>query len=166
MPTVRERTTWASVLHLGVLAGLYVVVSYATGSGRSAMFFAPAIYLVWSIGSRYILPRAHRRGVQLTRQRRWPEAQSQFESSYDFFSRHAWIDQFRFLTMLSASRVSYREMALLNIATCQLQQKQVAEAKATYRLILEEFPGSPMAESALETIETVEASAASPAEHG
>ncbi len=108
------------------------------------------------IGGRYFLPCDHRRGVQLTRRQRWDEAQQAFQRSYDFFTRYSWIDRCRMIAMLSASRVSYREMALLNIATCQLQQKQVSEAKATYEHILEQFPDSPMAASALETIETVE----------
>ena len=156
MPTVRETTLWASLPHVVVLSLLCGTALFLTGDRQSALFYGFTAYLVWSIGGRHWIPRAHRRGVQFTRKKQWAAAQQEFEASYDFFSRNSWIDRLRFLTMLSSSRVSYREMALLNIATCQLQQKRVAEAKATYRAVLGEFPGSPMAEAALETIETVE----------
>lgn len=158
-PTVRETSWLATVPHLLVLGGLCVIATVVTGSGNRGPLVGAGCYLVWSIGGRYMLPRDHRRGVQFTRLQRWEEAQQSFQRSYDFFTRFSWIDRCRMIVMLSASRVSYREMALLNIATCQLQQKQVSEAKATYGRILEQFPDSPMAASALETIETVEASA-------
>lgn len=155
--TVRE-SNWLTMLpHLLVLGGLCAVATFATGSGRRGPMIGAACYLAWSIGGRYIIPRDHRRGVQFTRARRWSDAQAAFEASYSFFSRNEWIDRFRAIVLLSGSRASYREMALLNIATCQLQQKQVEEAKATYRRILDEFPDSPVAAASLETIETVEA---------
>ncbi|MDH3639811.1 MAG: hypothetical protein OES09_15310, partial [Gammaproteobacteria bacterium] len=41
----------------------------------------------------------------------------QFQRSYDFFSKHYWLDKYRGVTMMSPSIWSYREMALMNIAS-------------------------------------------------
>src|SRR5205085_9239376 len=76
-------------------------------------------YLFYSlIVGRLIIARHHRRGIRLVRQRLFAEAITAFEQSLEFFTRHAWVDRFRSITMLSAAGLSYREMALGNIAFC------------------------------------------------
>ena len=55
--------------------------------------------------------------------------------------------------MLSSSRISYREMGLLNAAFCFGQSGQRERAIEEYRRVLVEFPGSKMAEAALRLLE-------------
>ncbi len=62
------------------------------------------------------IARAHRRGMRLYRSQQYAAAIQSFGESYDFFARHEWIDRFRAITMMSPSAISYREMALCNIA--------------------------------------------------
>ena len=54
------------------------------------------------------------------------EAINEFQKSYDFFEKNQWVDKYRYLTLLTASKSSYREMALNNIAfstLCSLSLK-------------------------------------------
>ncbi len=87
------------------------------------------------------------------------EAGAEFKLSYDFFTRHPWIDDWRFITLLSSSRVSYREMALLNMAFCHAQEGDGVKAKEFYQRTLKEFPDSGMAKASLRMIESAEKSA-------
>jgi hypothetical protein len=90
------------------------------------------------------------------RGRKWEAAIPHFESSYAFFSAHQWIDRFRSVILMSPSAASYREMALVNVAFCYSQLGHGTEAKSVYERALREFPGSPVASSALKLIESAE----------
>ena len=73
----------------------------------------------------------------------------EFERSYQFFTRHAWVDRWRYVALLTASRMSYREIALLNTAFCYSQIGDGKRSRDTYDQTLREFPDSQMAKTAL-----------------
>jgi tetratricopeptide (TPR) repeat protein len=87
--------------------------------------------------------------MKLFKQERFAEAIPQFQQSYGFFAKHAWVDRWRSLTLLSSSRISYREMALLNLAFCLGQTGQQAQALAEYERTLAEFPDSKVAQMSI-----------------
>lgn len=112
-----------------------------------------AAYLVVTFTLRRLIPRDHRAGVALYRREMFADALPHFQRSYEFFARHRWVDHWRFLTLLSSSRISYREMALLNVAYCYSQIGDGERSRAYYQQALQEFPGSRMTESALRMLE-------------
>ena len=57
---------------------------------------------------------------------------------------------------MSASAMSYREMALCNIAFCYSQIGKGMKAIEYYQRVLKEFPNSGLAQSALRMIESGE----------
>lgn len=116
------------------------------------------IYLLASISLKMLIPRNHRKGISLFRAGKYEDAVKEFEKSYEFFAKHAWIDRCRFFVLLSPSQVSYREMSLLNIAYCSAQAGNGAKAKEFYEKTLAQFPGSEMAASALRMIQATEKS--------
>lgn len=116
-------------------------------------------FVLYSIGVRRLLVGQHRRGVSLVRAEQFGEAITHFEASYGFLSRHAWIDRWRCLTLLSASAISYREMALCNIAFCYGQVGDGRSCKSYYERALSEFPESGLAQASLNIILAAEASA-------
>jgi hypothetical protein len=95
-------------------------------------------------------------GVSLFRQERFADALPHFQRSYEFFTRHRWLDDWRFLTMLSSSRISYREMALLNVAFCYSQTGDGQRSRQCYQQALQEFPDSRMAQAALRMFEAAQ----------
>jgi hypothetical protein len=113
-------------------------------------------YLAYSFGLRWILLRPHRQGLRLTSERNFPEAIHSFEQSYAFFSKYGWVDRYRYLTMLTPSAVSFREMALVNIAYCYVQMGDWMKAKDYYQSIMAQFPHSQLARRALELIDNIE----------
>jgi len=90
-----------------------------------------------------------RQGSELAKQGHFTEAISKFEASHVFFKKHPWVDRWRAITLLSASRASFTEMALTNIAVCLHQIGKVQESIAYYEQVLAQFPGSATAEAAL-----------------
>ncbi len=123
---------------------------------EQAVLVGALAYVGLSMVLRFGIPSSHRRGIALFKKKRYEEAIPEFERSYSFFERSKWIDDFRFLTLLSSSRISYREMALLNIAFCYAQAGYGSKAKEYYKRALAEFPDSEMAITSLKMIESVE----------
>lgn len=119
-----------------------------------AVVYGALGYLVYSFGSKAILLRHHRRGMNLSKLKRFREAIPEFQSSYLFLSKYSWVDKYRFITMLDSSAVPYREMALCNVAFLYVQIEEKASAEKYYRQALEEFPESVMAKSGLEYVES------------
>ena len=99
----------------------------------NGIILGAAAYLTYSLGSRMFIARAHRRGMRLYRSQQYAAAIQAYEESYDFFARNTWIDRFRAITMMSPSAISYREMALCNIAFCYSQLGDGEKAESYYR---------------------------------
>jgi tetratricopeptide (TPR) repeat protein len=108
-----------------------------------------------SLASRELIPRAHRAGIRLTKQKQFAEAIPKFQESFDFLERHPWIDKFRSVILLSSSAASYREMALANIAFCYTQIGKGEEGRRYYEKCLEKFPNSGLAITALRMLDSV-----------
>ena len=73
-----------------------------------------------------------------------------------FFCMHTWIVKYRYLTLLSSSKVSYTEMALMNIVFCYAQLNDVKLAKEYCQKTLEYFSDSETAKSTLNMISSLE----------
>ncbi|MDX2141209.1 MAG: tetratricopeptide repeat protein [Chloroflexota bacterium] len=120
------------------------------------LLIALCIYVGWSFISKLLAFREHRKGMLLIRQEKYREAIEAFKRSYDQFADYPWIDRLRWLVCLDASAVSYREMALVNIAFCHVYLDEGEQAKQVYERVLQEFPGSMIARSAMRMIESFE----------
>jgi tetratricopeptide (TPR) repeat protein len=105
-----------------------------------------------SFGLRYFVPKSHRIGMKMVNQQNFLEAVNHFENSYQFFKRNYWIDKYRFITLLSSSKISYQEMALNNIAFCYAQAGNGIKSKEFYEKTLIEFPNSGIAKAGLNII--------------
>lgn len=155
-PVVR-RISWP--LAIPQLLAMVIAIAAIELIIRPATFYHSilwgcAIYLVYSFGSRFLLTRAHRQGMQLTKSGKYQEAIAAFEKSYQFFSRYDWIDRYRFVTLMNPSAMSYREMALINIGYCYVQLGKKEEAREYYQKTLAEFPHSELAKNYLKILET------------
>ena len=133
-----------------------LLLMYATRLlGASEPILAGAIlYLIVSFCLRFIIPFHHRKGMRLIKKDLYKEAIPFFENSYAFFANKKWIDRWRCLILLSSSRISYKEMALINIAFCYTQIGEGAKAKETYERALLEFPESEIAKVSLKIFES------------
>lgn len=123
-----------------------------------AILLGAFVFALLSISLRLLVPKKHRRGIALYKKKRYAEAIPHFEESYRFFTTNKWVDDFRFLTMFSSSRISYREMALLNVAFCHALAGDGAKSKEYYHQTFTEFPGSEIAKASLKMIDSIERS--------
>jgi tetratricopeptide (TPR) repeat protein len=158
-PPIVRQTAWLLVIPELVVLSLLVLVSgllFWRQYGLTSVMFGILCYLAYGFASRRILLKHHRRGLAHTRRGDFTSAIREFEESYQFFSKHPWIDRHRYLTMLMPANQSFREMALINTAYCYALLEDAEQSKATYQRALEEFPDSIMAKTALDFIETIE----------
>jgi len=148
-----HQIAWISLLpQIALLLFLILLTSVLFGPSSPAPDFVILFYLLYPILSRKFIAHNHRRGIKLFKTGAYAPAIQEFEKSYAFFMRHPWIDKYRFLLLLSSSKISYAEMALVNIAFCYSQMGDGDNAKLYYEKTLEQFPKSGMAKAALQMI--------------
>ncbi len=149
----RQVNIIAVLAHIALLAAITTLL-YCLGLTLDLSALAAAmLYFLLSIMLRRWVPKDQNRGLALLQQGQYKEAQQAFEESYDYFTQNEWIDRYRLFTLLSASNVSYKEMALVNQALCYWLQKDLDAAKEAYKKVLQEFPKSKAAKDALNYIE-------------
>lgn len=156
VPIVRK-SSWLSLIPQLLILFALAVLSWQIFSPDDfwrGSVWGPVVYLLYSFGSKSILLQHHRRGIQFARLNRHDDAIREFESSYQFLTRHEWVDRFRFITMLDSSAVSYREMALCNIAYSYAQLGDYLPALQYYQRALEQFPESDQAKEGVRHIES------------
>ncbi len=158
IPVVRQISWGMVLLHFVVIAvcGVLAVILLWDRLHFLSISVGMAVYLAYSFGSRALLMRDHQRGMRLIQRGDYEGAIGAFQSSYDFFTRHAWIDRSRSLTLMLSAKQSIREMALINIAAAYGYLGAKTQMKAYYERALHEFPHSSMAQSALRFIATME----------
>lgn len=147
VPIVRQ-AAWPSAIPQLIIMGLLILLWYGLAIGNPVVNGA-LTYLVISFCLRTFIPGDHRRGMKLVKQEKYQEAIPYFEKSYDFFKKHHWLDKYRYITLLSSSKMTYSEMALVNIAFCYGQIGDGINSKAFYERTLKEFPHNGMAKAAL-----------------
>jgi hypothetical protein len=157
LPIVRQ-IAWLSLLPQIAILLLIIAIVHLLG-GQEPLLVGAVAYLVVSFILRLTIARHHVRGMGLIRREHFADAIPHFFNSYEFFTKHAWVDRWRAVTMLSSSRISYKEMGLLNAAFCLAQTGERERSIQEYKRVLAEFPGSKMAETALRLMESQASSA-------
>ena len=150
VPLVKQ-VAWISLIpHLFVF-GLFTILFYLCGASDIRVDCLLGLGLYWMIVLvlRITTANDHRKGMRLLKKEAFTEAIQHFEASYSHFTEHAWVDEYRYLTMLSSSKMCYREMALCNIAFCYGQTGEGAEAVEYYNRVLKEYPNNGPAQAAL-----------------
>lgn len=118
------------------------------------IFNGVIIFCVIALVLRITIPKSHRKGMKALKQNDFETAIANFKESVDYFTRNRWVDKYRVITVLSSSKMCFREMGLCNIAFCYSQTGQAEKAKALYEEILEEYPDNGIAYYALNSINT------------
>jgi hypothetical protein len=136
-----------------LVAAMLVGIAYFLQLPQSILIGVLVAFLLLSQSIWRIIPWCHRKGVRHLRRQVYDKAIFEFRASYDFFRRHTWLDDWRYLVLLSPNTVSYRELALLYMAFCHSQLGDGNSSKALYEKALAQFPNSSHAKSALKMFE-------------
>lgn len=141
---------------MGVLAALVWVLLGRKDLYTDSLLLGIAAYLVLLFASRALLTRHHRKGIRQVKKERLTEAILHFEASLRFFTDHPLLDRWRAVVIFSASALSYRDLALCNLAYCHGQLGDKERMKHFYQQAIALNPENPFAASSLRMIETVE----------
>lgn len=147
LPVLRQ-VAWFSLLPQFVIMTSIGLLFYLF-SPQNLILKSAVCYLLLSFVLRTVIPMQHRRGIRLVKKKQFKEAIPFFQSSAQFFTKYKWVDRYRFITLLSSSRISYLEMAMLNEAFCLSQIEKRTEAVEKYEEVLTLFPESEIALTAL-----------------
>ncbi len=154
-PIIRQIAWLSFVPQLLFMALLVAIFCLIIDPFVMALEVAMLVYLALSILLRTAIPHNHRKGISLSKANNYIQAIDEYEKSYIFFTKYTWIDKYRFITLLSSSKISYTEMALLNIAFCYSQIGDGNKAKEYYEKTLKQFPNSEIAKTSLQMIASV-----------
>jgi tetratricopeptide (TPR) repeat protein len=147
IPIIRQINLLAAGFQILIIA-IFAFILYQFDNVNFLLYAILAFFAI-SLLLRYSIPKYHRMGMSQFKQRNYQEAINCFDKSYQFFNRYYWLDKYRFIFILSSSRNSYQEMALVNMAFCYSQIGQKEDAVNTYKLALEKYPESEIAKSGL-----------------
>lgn len=153
-PIVRQESILFSIFQLIVIGALFLLLKLF--SAESSFLLALLIYCLLSIILKKGIPIYHRKGMKFVKNKEYELAIMQFEKSINYFLKYEWIDKYRFLFLLSASQISYLEMAMVNVAFCYGQIGNGAKSKQLYEETLKRFPESEIALTALRMYKSVE----------
>ena len=146
-PIIRQ-ISWFSLV-LQILVFMFMAFVLFICGVEDSLLFVAVIYLLLSFFLKKLIPKFHRKGMRYFRNKKYDLAINEYKKSYEFFQKNKWIDKYRALFLLSSSRISYSEMALVNIAYCYGQVGEGTKSKEIYEETLKEFPNSEIALEAL-----------------
>ncbi len=150
-PPVIHQISWPAVL-LQLSVGAIVILISRWTWGTPGVAIGAGLYLAYSMVTRMLLTRSHRRGMATIRRREFSEAIPFFIQSLEFFDSHSWVDRYRAVVMMSPSAMTYREMALANIGFCYAQLGDGVEARRYYAECLNRFPNNGIAQAAMQIL--------------
>ena len=153
VPIIRQIAWMSTIPHifiLGLLIGIYHFFGFAEPTLWGALTM-----IALSFGLKALITKDHLQGIQLVKQKKFAEAIAFFEKSVAYFSKNRWIDKYRFWTLLSSSKMGYREMGMCNIAFCYGQIGEGLKAKELYQQVLNEYPDNGLASVALNMLNSV-----------
>ena len=133
---------------------LFVVVAcILTGEIIRGILVGVIVFAVAAFLLRIILQYNHINGMRLIDDKFYPEASEFFRKSYLFFSKHYWIDKYRFITMFSSNYLSFRDMDLNNYGVCLTCMEEFDKALEAYKLLQTLNPDYPDLAESIETVE-------------
>ena len=154
IPTIRQ-ISWISIIpQIGFMLALIFIFDKL--NVNEPVLYGTITYLIISFSLRHFVPKSHREGMKLTKEHKFENAIESYKNSYNFFTEYNWIDKYRFITLLSSSKMNYREMALCNIAFCYSQIGNGLKAIEYYKKTLIEFPENSLAKVGLKMLTSTE----------
>lgn len=109
--------SWPAVLILIVFWMVLMAVSFFLHQ-LEGMMVASILFFILITALQQLIPKSHKKGMKAVKQKDFKSAIEYFKQSVDFFTKNEWLDKYRAVSMFSASKMSYREMGLCNIAFC------------------------------------------------
>lgn len=150
VPVVKQ-VNWIALLPQFMVIGIIYTI-YGSFEIKEPFLFGVITYFVLAMLLRNLIAKEHRQAIKMVKLHQYEIAIHLFEESVDYFSRNSWVDKYRSITLLTVSRMGYKEMGLCNIAFCYSQIGEGQTAKEYYELTLSEFPENGLAQAGLKML--------------
>ena len=155
VPFVKKEIAWLSLIPRLLYLGLLCLAFYPLDK-KNFFIYAIIVHSLITFGLRkWALPAVVHSSVALIKEGKFEEAIPYIKESIDYYDKHPWIDKYRFLLMVSSSKLCIMELLLCNLAYCHLQIGDVKIAKLTYEEVLRRYPENANARVQLQTINAV-----------
>jgi tetratricopeptide (TPR) repeat protein len=150
---IRQVNWIAFILHAFLVIIITIILLMAGLKTDLSILISAVSYMGLSVILQRTIPRHHRMGFRLLVHKEYEMAALAFEKSWNFFCKNKWLDDYRAILLLSASKISYREMSLINRSLCYWRIGNIEKALESYKDVLKYFPESRLAKEAIDYIE-------------
>lgn len=152
---VKQETNWLALIPKISVIGILCLCFYPLDK-QNFFVIAFAVYLVLTfLARKFFFQNALHEGIKLIREAKFGEAIPFIEKTIGYYTKHSWIDKYRFLLLISSAKRTIRESSICNLAYCHLQVGDIKKAKEIYHDILIQYPENINAESMLRTINLI-----------
>ncbi len=147
VPIIRFIAWFSFIPQLCIMALLVYILHLF--NVKEPFMWGALLYLALFYSLRNLVAKDHRAGIKLVREQHFADAIPLFEKSVSYFSKNKWVDTYRFITVLSSSKYTYKEMGMCNVAFYHAQIGNGQKATEYYQAVLKEFPKNGIAIAAL-----------------
>jgi hypothetical protein len=155
VPFVKQETIWLAIIPRFLFIAIMSMIYYQWDKRDCIVLGFVTYLIVWYVLRTIAFPKDVHKSIRLIKEGKLNEAVPYIERSIDFYTRHPWIDKYRFLLMVSSSKRGMRESSICNLGFCLLQTGNVSAAKEVYEDVLRQYPENTVAEIQLKTINAV-----------
>ena len=149
-----KQVNWSAFVLHAFIVGIFTFILVFAGLKTDLSILITAVsYMGLSVILQRAIPRHHRMGFRLLLHKEYEMAALAFEKSWNYFCNNKWLDDYRAILLLSASKISYREMSLINRSLCSWRSGNIEKALESYKDVLKHFPNSRLAKEAIDYIE-------------
>jgi tetratricopeptide (TPR) repeat protein len=152
VPIVRT-ASWLAVIVI-ILVWIIFMAVFTFLFQIDGIYIGSILFFILMVLLQRLIPTSLIKGMKAIKKNDFKTALEFFNKSVDFFTQYDWVDKYRAITLLSAAKMSYREMSLCNMAFCYSQTNEGEKAKDLYEQILKEYPDNGIAYYSLNSINT------------
>ncbi len=155
VPFVKQEIDWLALIPKLFVIGILCLCFYPLDK-QNFFLIAFVVYFILTILARKLFfPNSLHEGIKLIREAKFDQAIPVVEKTIDYYTKHSWIDKYRFLLLISSAKRTIRESSICNLAYCYLQVGDIKNAKEIYQDVLIQYPENINAKSMLRTINLV-----------
>lgn len=152
VPIVRT-ASWLSVIVI-IFVWIIFMAIFTFLFQIDGIYIGSILFFILMVSLQRLIPTSLLKGMKAIKKNDFKTALEFFNKSVDFFTQYDWVDKYRAITLLSAAKMSYREMSLCNMAFCYSQTNEAEKTKDLYEQILKEYPDNGIAYYSLNSINT------------
>ncbi len=151
LPVARQNSILGAliVIIIMTIVGVGVILVMPIDYKIPAFFVVILFFFLYNNFSAKLYFHSLFKGIRFLRKKRFDEAIPLLEMGFARAQKHQWLDKYRYVLFLNPSKISIREIALIDIAYSYEQMGNGSKAIEYYEKTLEMFPESLLAKAGM-----------------